>query len=98
MPAENSLETLKEKLGGKVVETHAFRGDDTAVIAPEAWLEAASLLKKELGFDFLMDLAGADYLPREPRFEVVCHFYSSKTNARLRLKTRLPAKNPPWTP
>ncbi|HOI42066.1 MAG TPA: NADH-quinone oxidoreductase subunit C [Elusimicrobiales bacterium] len=94
MPAENSLETLKEKLGGKVVETHAFRGDDTAVIAPEAWLEAASLLKKELGFDFLMDLAGADYLPREPRFEVVCHFYSSKTNARLRLKTRLAGEKP----
>ena len=55
MPVENLLGTLKAKLGGKVVETHAFRGDDTAVVAPEAWQETASLLKNELGFDFLLD-------------------------------------------
>jgi len=94
MAAENILETLKTRLGAKVVETSSFRGDDTAVIAPEAWLETASVLKNGLGFDFLMDLCGSDYLPREPRFEVVCHFYSSKTGARLRLKTRLPGGKP----
>ncbi|MDT8286590.1 MAG: NADH-quinone oxidoreductase subunit C [Elusimicrobiales bacterium] len=94
MPVENLLETLKAKFGDKVLETHSFRGDDTAVIAPEAWLETASFLKNELGFDFLMDLAGADYLPREPRFEVVCHFYNSRTNRRLRLKSLLPGAGP----
>ncbi|HBE88308.1 MAG TPA: NADH-quinone oxidoreductase subunit C [Elusimicrobia bacterium] len=94
MPVENLLESLKAKLGGAVAEIHSFRGDETAVIAPEAWLEAAAFLKDELGFDFLMDLCGADYLPREPRFEVVCHFYNSKTNARLRLKARLPGDKP----
>lgn len=94
MTAESVLEALKTELGEGIVETGSFRGDDTAVAAPGAWLKAAAFLKNGLGFDFLMDLAGADYLPREPRFEVVCHFYNSRTNARLRLKTRLPGKSP----
>ncbi len=68
------LETFKAKFPDDVLDTHAFRGDETV------------LLKKELGFDFLMDLSAADYLPREPRFELVCHFYSTKNNYRLRLK------------
>ena len=80
------LETFKAKFPDDVLETHAFRGDETVVLKKEALLKAAAFLKDELGFDFLMDLTAADYLPREPRFELVCHFYSSKHNYRLRLK------------
>ncbi len=80
------LETIRTKFPDAVLETHAFRGDETAVIRKEALAGVASFLKAELGFDFLMDLTAADYLPRDPRFELVCHFYSSKHNYRLRLK------------
>ena len=80
------LETFKAKFPDDVLETHAFRGDETVLLKKEALLKAAAFLKDELGFDFLMDLTAADYLPREPRFELVCHFYSSKHNYRLRLK------------
>ncbi|MEK7721238.1 MAG: NADH-quinone oxidoreductase subunit C [Elusimicrobiota bacterium] len=80
------METFKSKFPGDVLETHAFRGDETVLLKKEALLKAAAFLKDELGFDFLMDLTAADYLPREPRFELVCHFYSSKHNYRLRLK------------
>ncbi|HNW45084.1 MAG TPA: NADH-quinone oxidoreductase subunit C [Elusimicrobiales bacterium] len=85
------LDTLKARFTDAVLATHAFRGDETAVIRKEALAEAAAFLKKELGFDFLMDLTAADYLPREPRFELVCHFYSSAHNYRLRLKCPVPA-------
>ncbi|MDO8804225.1 MAG: NADH-quinone oxidoreductase subunit C [Elusimicrobiota bacterium] len=80
------LETFKAKFPDDVLETHAFRGDETVLLRKEALLKAAAFLKDNLGFDFLMDLTAADYLPREPRFELVCHFYSSKHNYRLRLK------------
>jgi NADH-quinone oxidoreductase subunit C len=79
-------ETLKAKFPDDVLETHAFRGDETVVIRKSALGKAAAFLKDEMGFDFLMDLTAADYLPREPRFELVCHFYSSGHNYRLRLK------------
>jgi len=79
-------ETVKTRFPAAVLETGAFRGDETVVIKKEALKEVAAFLKDELGFDFLMDLTAADYLPREPRFELVCHFYSTKHNYRLRLK------------
>jgi NADH-quinone oxidoreductase subunit C len=43
----------------------------------------------ETGFDFLSFVCAVDYLPREPRFEVVYQLYSTKTHKRFRLKTRI---------
>lgn len=98
------LETIRTKFPDDVLETHAFRGDETVLLKKEALLKAAAFLRDELGFDFLMDLTAADYLPREPRFELVCHFYSSKNNYRLRLKcpvagddARVDSLTPLWT-
>ncbi len=88
------LETLKDKFPAEVLATHAFRGDETAVIQKDSLAAVAAFLKGDLGFDFLMDLTAVDHSPREPRFELVCHFYSSKHNYRLRLKCALDSENP----
>lgn len=88
------LDTFRGKFPDDTLETHAFRGDETVVIKKEALLKAAAFLRDELGFDFLMDLTAADYLPREPRYELVCHFYSSKHNYRLRLKCPVEGADP----
>ncbi|MHB0995814.1 MAG: NADH-quinone oxidoreductase subunit C [Elusimicrobiales bacterium] len=80
------LDSLRAKFPDAVLETHAFRGDETAVIRKEALAQVAAWLKDDLGFDMLMDLTAADYLPRDPRFELVCHLYSTGHNYRLRLK------------
>ena len=79
-----------------VIDSHAFRGDETAVIRPPALLRVVRRLKNDpdLGFDFLMDLTAVDYLGREPRFEMVYHFYSLARNHRIRLKAPLPEKDP----
>ncbi|MDQ3855370.1 MAG: NADH-quinone oxidoreductase subunit C [Chloroflexota bacterium] len=39
-------------------------------------------------FDYLVDVTAVDWLPREPRFDVVYHLHSIPLNASLRLKTR----------
>lgn len=83
---------LKETFGESIVEAHAHRGDVTAVVTAARYHEAVQFLRDdpECSFDFLTDLAGLDRLKmkQKPRFEVVLHLYSRKTNSRFRLKTR----------
>jgi len=88
------LDTFRAKFPDDTLETHAFRGDETVTVRKQALLKAASYLRDELGFDFLMDLTAVDYLPREPRFELVCHLYSSRHNYRLRLKCPVEGADP----
>ncbi len=42
-----------------------------------------------LQFDVLIEITAVDYLPREPRYEVVYHLLSISTRQRLRLKVRV---------
>ena len=97
------LQILQEKFSQEIIETHAFRGDETVVIRPCAFREVAKFLKEtpELDFNFLMDFTAVDYLnfaggkiKKESRFEIVCHFYSLKHNHRLRLKVPVNEENP----
>ena len=97
------LQRIQEKFSKETIETHAFRGDETVIIRPGALRAVAKFLKEtpELDFNFLMDLTAVDYLffaggriQKEFRFEVVYHFYSLKTNQRLRLKVPVEEENP----
>ncbi len=47
-----------------------------------------------LRFRLLLDVCGVDHLGEEPRFEVVYHLYSFDLNARIRVKTRCPERDP----
>jgi NADH-quinone oxidoreductase subunit C len=87
-----ALEKLQARLGSSVLETHSHLGDDTAVVTPAAWHEAAKLLRDDpaLDFDLFVDLCAVDYPTREDgRFEVVLHLYSTTKHHRVRLKTRV---------
>ena len=97
------LQKVQERFSNEVIETHAFRGDETLVIRPGALHSVAKFLKEdpELDFNFLMDVTAVDYLfyaggriQKEFRFEVVYHFYSLKENKRLRIKVPVDEKNP----
>lgn len=86
-----TLKRLCSKFPESVVETHSYRGDDTAVVKKEDILEICKFLRddEELLFNFMMDLTAVDYLGREPRFEVVYHLYSLKFNRRVRIKAKV---------
>jgi len=90
------LAALTERLGDRLLATHEYRGDHTAVVAREGLVAALTLCRDDaaLGFDMLVDVTAVDYLRfpgREdgPRFEVVYHLYSLAHNHRLRLKVRV---------
>ncbi|HBB41148.1 MAG: NADH-quinone oxidoreductase subunit C [Nitrospirae bacterium CG18_big_fil_WC_8_21_14_2_50_70_55] len=87
---------LRERFPAAILETHAFRGDDTVVIGPEALRAVATFLHDDLdhGFEILMDVTAVDYLRRKPRFEVVYHFLSHRRRERLRLKVPVDGKSP----
>jgi len=77
---------LKEKFSDDVLEVKEFRGETTVVVKKEQIVAICSFLKQELGFNFLTDLCGVDYLGQSPRFMVVYHLYSISAHQRLRLK------------
>jgi NADH-quinone oxidoreductase subunit C len=96
------LQRIQEKFAQDIIETHAFRGDETVVIRPSALKSVAKFLKEtpEVDFNFLMDLTAVDYLffaggriQKPYRFEVVYHFLSLKHNHRLRIKVALTEDN-----
>jgi len=91
------LDIIKEKLGGKVLETLQFRGDDVVILAREGLRESFRLLKDDtqLRFDFLSDITAVDYWKKkEPRFEVVYQLLSLQRRRRLRVRVPVPENDP----
>lgn len=85
------LDKLRAKFGDRILETHSFRGDDVAIVAPSDWFVIAEFLRDEPSLDFSMftDITAVDYPEREERFDVLLLLYSLHKGHRVRLKTRL---------
>ncbi|MCP3176306.1 NADH-quinone oxidoreductase subunit C [Desulfuromonas sp. KJ2020] len=77
---------LKAKYASSVLDVAEFRGETTVTVKKEDIVAICTFLKKEVGYNFLTDLCGVDYLGKTPRFMVVYHLYNIGTKERLRLK------------
>lgn len=90
-----TLNRLRERFPDGVIECGRDRGDLVAVVERWHFHEIILFLRDdpELDFNMLIDLCGVDYLPRKPRFEVVCQVHSLERNERLRLKVSLPEED-----
>ena len=55
---------IQERFAAHLLGTHAYRGNETIVVAREGLLAVAAFLRDDprLAFDFLMDLSCVDYL------------------------------------
>jgi len=87
-----TLKKLTDKFPGSIIETHSYRGDDTALVKREDILKICTFLRDDeaLLYNFMIDLTAVDYLGKEPRFEVVYHLYSLHHNRRVRIKAGVP--------
>jgi len=96
MDLEKVVERVKQKFPESILDLAAFRGETTLHLRAEDILDVCRFLHDdpELTFDYLTDLCGVDYYPREPRFQVVYHLCSMKNRLRLRLKVSLPGGSP----
>ena len=89
-----TTDTLREALAGDGRETSVSHGLVVVELAPAAVLATAGELKSKHGFDLLLDVTAVDWPQREPRFDVVWHFYSTRHFVRVRMKTRVDAADP----
>ena len=95
----NIIDRLSQSVPARGLESvESGDGMPTIYVAREQLVETCRALRDipELRFAFLADLTGVDYLPREPRFEIVYLLASlgiagfGDTPKRLRLKVRVP--------
>jgi NADH-quinone oxidoreductase subunit C len=65
-----------------------FRGELTLQVSnAERMPEVCGFAKKELGFDYLVDISSVDHYGEDPRFTIVYHLYGYAHLCSLRLKT-----------
>ena len=69
------------------------RDELTLTIARESLVAAAKTVQ-QAGYNFLEDVTCVDWLPREPRFQVVYHIVSHSLKARIRLHVMVDSMNP----
>jgi len=79
------IEHIDAELPGTVTDRHAFRGDQTIVVAKASFLPLVDFLYRE-GFQLLVDITAVDWPAREQRFEVVYHWLNLASQERLRVK------------
>ena len=68
------------------------------VVRPEALVEVSTTLRDAYAFDMLLDLSAADWLPRDPRYDVNYHLEATASGERLRVKVQLPDVSSPLIP
>src|SRR5882724_10082778 len=92
-----NLEYIQEKLGGRVLDTLLFRGDDILILDRAGLRESFRFFKEDskLRLDFLSDITAVDYWKKkEPRFEVVYQILSIMNHQRLRIRVPVPESDP----
>lgn len=86
----STVAALQSKLGAGVLGTDTFRDNVRVRVTPDAAKPALAFLKSDLGFDFLCDIAGIDYLNypnATDRYGIVYSLTNSRTGERLFVKT-----------
>ncbi|MDE3089865.1 MAG: NADH-quinone oxidoreductase subunit C, partial [Chloroflexota bacterium] len=70
---ETILNKLRERFPNAITDIDEFRGDTTATILRESLLDVARFLRDDpaLRFEMLLDVTALDWLPKEPRFDIL---------------------------
>lgn len=86
--AAETVPALVESFGDAVQPLETPFETPQVLVRADAIADVAGWLK-DRGFNMLLDIGGADYFPREPRFEVVYHFFGLPSLGRLRVRVQL---------
>lgn len=87
MSAPESAQKLKAQFGDIISEPSEFRGELTVKVADaEKIADVCAFAKKELGFDYLIDISSVDNYGEDPRWTVVYELSKLAGNVHLRLK------------
>jgi len=95
---------IKAKFGDLVAEPAEFRGEISLIISDaEKIADVCGFARRQLGFDYLVDISSVDNYGEDPRWTVVYHLRRMANGQELRLKTdvseeksELPSVLPVW--
>jgi NADH-quinone oxidoreductase subunit C len=88
VPPLEYAQKLKTKFGLVISEPAEFRGEITLKVGDAGRIvEICEFAKRELGFDYLVDVSSVDNYGDDPRWTIVYHLRSLKHGHELRLKT-----------
>ena len=104
MNATELANKLREKFGELVSAPTEFRGEVSVKVSDaERIVEVCAFAKKELGFDYLVDVSSIDNYGEDPRWTVVYHLYGIAHKQYVRLitsvneeKSELPTVTKVW--
>ena len=90
MNATDLANQLREQFGKLLSEPVEFRGELTLIAADaECIVKVCEFAKRELGFDFLVDVSSVDNYGDDPRWTIVYELYGFGHRQYLRLKTNV---------
>jgi NADH-quinone oxidoreductase subunit C len=79
---------LKEKFGDLIAEPTEFRGEISVKISDaEKITDVCEFAKRNLGFNYLVDVSSVDNYGDDPRWTVVYHLRNLQNGNEIRLKT-----------
>jgi len=88
MSALELANQLRAKFGNLISEPVEFRGEISLTVSDaEQMPELCTFAKRDLGFDFLVDITSIDNYGDDPRFTIVYHLYGYAHLRYLRRKT-----------
>ena len=92
--AAGELTALGERLARDGLEAAESLGLLVIEVPAEDLYATAERLRSGHGFDLFLDVTAVDWPAREPRFDVVYHFYSTAEHLRVRVRTQVPGDAP----
>ena len=86
MNSSEAVEKIEAKFQDNILLKNSFRDELSLTVTKDSLIEIMTFCKKDLGFDYLVDLTAVDNLGVNPRYEVVYELYSYSDYCHLRIK------------
>lgn len=77
---------VQEALSGHIISAEFQKDEFCVTVKPASIVPFLTALRDQFGFRQLVDVCGADYPQRDPRFDVVYNLLSLTQNLRIRVK------------
>src|SRR5580658_5052399 len=97
MSAQDAIASLQKQFPGKVGQGKEFHTEWSVEVDREIIRAVASHLKKDLGFNFIVDISSNDYFGDEPRYEMIyefCGLGGANNQQHLRVKVKVSEDDP----
>ena len=88
------LGEVQAGVGTRTLSSGMAHGILVLEVEPQDLVPLVKDLKGAFGFDMFLDVTAVDWPQRQPRFDVVHHFYSTSGHVRVRLKMRVSEAGP----